>query len=142
MATKKLTHQIEIRVRFNDADPMAIVWHGNYVQYMEDAREAFGEQYGLGYLGFQAQGYVIPLINVNIDYKLPLRYGEKAIVEVEFVDTIAAKINFNYKIYRSSDNKLAAIGQTTQVFLDKDTNELVLIVPKFYAEWKRKYLNS
>ena len=142
MSETKLTHKEEIRVRFNDADPMNIVWHGNYLQYMEDGREAFGEHLQLGYPAFYSAGCEIPIVNVNIDYKLPLRYGENAIVEAEFVDTIAAKIVFNYKIYRSSDGKLAAVGQTTQVMIDKDTNELALIVPKFYQEWKNKYLNS
>ena len=139
---KKLTHKTEIRVRFNDADPLAIVWHGNYVQYMEDAREAFGEAYGFRYLDVHGEDYVIPLVNVNVDYKVPIRYGEKAIVEIDFIDSPAAKIIFDYRIYRSSDGLLAATGQTTQVFLHKETLELQLIIPEFYAKWKSKHLSE
>lgn len=135
----KLSHTTEITVRFNDADPLGIVWHGNYIQYMEDAREAFGEKYQLRYLDVHANQYVIPLTNVNCDYKLPLKYGEKAIVEIEFINSAAAKIVFSYKIYRSSDHKLAAVGETTQVFLDRKTNELELIMPTFFKEWKKKW---
>ena len=40
-----------LRVRFSEVDSMRVVWHGEYVRYFEDGREAFGEQYpGLGYL--------------------------------------------------------------------------------------------
>lgn len=39
-----------ITPRFSEVDSMNIVWHGSYPLYFEDAREAFGEKYGLGYL--------------------------------------------------------------------------------------------
>ncbi len=45
-----LTERVEILVRFNEADPLGIVWHGHYVRYFEDGREAFGNKYGLRYL--------------------------------------------------------------------------------------------
>lgn len=31
-------------VRFNEADPLGIVWHGHYASYFEDARAAFGDK--------------------------------------------------------------------------------------------------
>ena len=42
---------VERRVRFEETDPLAIVWHGRYASYFEDARSAAGEKYGIGYLG-------------------------------------------------------------------------------------------
>ena len=36
-----------IEVPFYDVDPMSVVWHGNYVKYLEDGREAFGNQFQL-----------------------------------------------------------------------------------------------
>ncbi|MCH5716298.1 acyl-CoA thioesterase [Niabella hibiscisoli] len=49
---RTLSHTIEVLIRFNEADPLGIVWHGHYVRYFEDGREAFGEQYGIGYMHF------------------------------------------------------------------------------------------
>ena len=40
---EELKAYAELKVRFNEVDSMAIVWHGNYVKYFEDARIAFGE---------------------------------------------------------------------------------------------------
>lgn len=45
----EISETIRVRVRFSEIDPIKMVWHGNYVKYMEDAREAFGRRYGLGY---------------------------------------------------------------------------------------------
>ncbi len=40
----------ELEIRFSEVDSMNIVWHGSYPLYFEDAREAFGKKYGLGYM--------------------------------------------------------------------------------------------
>ena len=47
-----LKTETEILVRFNEADPLGIVWHGHYIRYFEDGREDFGKSYGIGYLDF------------------------------------------------------------------------------------------
>jgi hypothetical protein len=39
---KSLIEKTAIPVRFNEADPLGIVWHGHYIRYFEDGREAFG----------------------------------------------------------------------------------------------------
>ena len=64
-----LSTKIKFRVRFNEADPLGIVWHGNYLKYFEDGREAFGEQYNLGYLDIYGNGYVVPIVNINCNFK-------------------------------------------------------------------------
>ena len=46
----KLKETTNIRVRFNETDPLGIVWHGNYLKYFEDGREAFGKEFGMEYL--------------------------------------------------------------------------------------------
>ena len=45
-----LKEAVRIQIRFSEVDALRMVWHGNYVQYMEDAREAFGRKYGLEYM--------------------------------------------------------------------------------------------
>lgn len=132
-----LIDRTSFRVRFSEVDSMKIVWHGSYVKYCEDGRESFGKTYGLGYLDVYAQGYAIPLVNLTLDYKNPLIYGDEAIVETRFIDTEAAKIQFEYRIYRLSDNLLIAEAKSTQVFLNQSF-ELELNPPAFFIEWKKK----
>jgi acyl-CoA thioester hydrolase len=135
--TKILRSTCEVSIRFNEADPMGIVWHGHYIQYFEDGREAFGKEHGISYSQVYEHGYTIPLVSISCDYKRPLRYGDKGIVEIIYQDCNAAKIEFEYKIFRASDSLLAATGKSTQVFLNK-AGELQLIIPQFVADWKKK----
>jgi len=135
---KMLVDKTTIRVRFSEVDTMKIVWHGEYIKYFEDGRESFGKAYDLGYLDVYDRGYMIPLVSIKCDYKRPLKYGESAIVETHFIDCEAAKIKFEYFIYRESNNELVATGESVQVFLNKDY-ELMLTMPSFFVEWKKRW---
>lgn len=123
-------------VRFSEVDSLHIVWHGHYITYFEDGREAFGRTHGLDYLTIRETGYTTPIVKSVCEHKLPLRYGDKFKVETSFVDTTAAKLIFRYKIFNEED-QLVCVGETIQVFLDKE-GLLVLYIPEFILSWKQK----
>ncbi len=134
-----LSDRTEILVRFNEADPLGIVWHGHYIRYFEDGREAFGNKYGIGYLDFYKKGYVVPIVSIQCDYKRSLRYGEKVIVETNYIPCEAAKIKFSYRLFNAQTNELVATGSSVQVFLDKNNSLLQLVNPFFFDEWKKEH---
>ena len=136
--TAALTDRSTVRVRFSEIDSMQIVWHGEYVRYFEDGRESFGKHYGLGYMDIYGEGYMVPIVDLNCQFKQPLSFGEEVIIETQYISCEAAKIQFEYVLYRATDNNIVATGSTTQVFLNKD-KELELITPTFYQEWKKKW---
>lgn len=135
---KTLKESCKIAIRFSEVDSLAIVWHGHYIKYFEDAREVFGLKYGLGYLDVYNKGFVTPLININCDFKRPLRYGDKAIVEAKFKNTPAAKIVFDYTIVNAETLELIATGTSTQAFLNRETFELNMTLPDFFIAWKKQ----
>jgi acyl-CoA thioester hydrolase len=128
----------EFDVRFSEVDSMNIVWHGSYALYFEDAREHFGKEFGLTYMGYYENGYYVPIVDLSFSYKKPLLYGQKARVDIIYRNIPAAKVIFDYEIRLTTDNSLIATGSSTQVFLDRDY-KLVWTNPPFYEEWKRKY---
>ena len=134
-----LSEKINIKVRFSEVDSLSIVWHGHYTKYFEDAREAFGKKYDLGYLDIYSKGFVTPIVKIHCDYKVPLVYGDTALAEVIYHDNKAAKIEMEYKITNSDSGILLATGYSIQVFLDRTNFELQLIMPVFFAEWKKKW---
>ena len=135
MAANALTTRIQLKVRFNECDPLQIVWHGNYLKYFEDGREDFCIQHGLSYLNLKKLGYSSPIIKSTCEHKLPLQYGDTFYVETTFQPADAAKLIFTYKILK--EDKLVCLGETTQVFLN-ESKELVLINPPFFLDWKKK----
>lgn len=135
---KKLSCRTEIQVRFNEADPLGIVWHGHYIRYFEDGREAFGQQHRLSYLDVYKQGFVIPVVAVQCDFKKSLRYGDTVIVETKFIPCEAAKMKFTYRLFNAATQELVATGSSVQVFLDKEGSVLQLSNPPFFLQWKKE----
>jgi len=138
----KLIVRTEILVRFNEADPLGIVWHGHYIRYFEDGREAFGNQYGIGYLDFYKKGFIIPVVHVECSFKKSLRYGDTVIVETTYSPCDAAKLLFSYRLYNKKNHQLVATGSSTQVFLDSKDSSLQLTNPPFFELWKSRHLLS
>ena len=137
MTSDHLTSTIEFPVRFSEVDSMQIVWHGHYVKYMEEGREDFGRKFGINYMLIKANGYMAPVVKLTCDYKKALSYDDQVIVETRFIDSEAAKITYAFRIFRASDKELVATGESVQVFIDMD-RELILTVPPFFEEWKKK----
>ena len=135
---KELSSRTEVLVRFNEADPLGIVWHGHYIRYFEDGREAFGNMHGLGYLEVYKLGFVITVVSVQCDYKRSLRYGDRVIVETKYIPTDSAKMKFTYRLFNAVSGELVATGSSVQVFLDKENSTLQLANPPFFEDWKKK----
>jgi acyl-CoA thioester hydrolase len=133
-----LFHRTQVPVRFSEVDALGIVWHGHYIKFFEDGREAFGSQYGLSYLDVYKYKFATPLVSINVDFKKTVKYGDSVIIETTFINSPAAKIIFNYRIFRVSDNELVATGSSIQVFINME-HELLITVPPFFEEWKKTH---
>ena len=87
-----LVNKTSLRVRFSEVDSMQIVWHGEYVRYFEDGREAFGREFaGLGYMDIYASGYTAPIVELHLQYRKPLKVNDTAVVETRYIATEAAR---------------------------------------------------
>lgn len=137
-----LSNTTHTTVRFSEVDSMQVVWHGEYVRYFEDGREAFGRQYpGVGYLDFYTNGYTAPIVDMQLQYVSPLSVNDVAIIETRYIDVAAAKLCFEYLIHRKSDGALVARGSSIQVFVDNDGN-MCLNNPAFFDEWKKRWITQ
>lgn len=134
-----LLNTTQIPIRFSEVDSLRVVWHGHYVKFFEDGREAFGRQYALSYMDvYNNDGLAVPIVDLQIQYKRPLEYDDTAIIETTFINTAAAKIIFEYKIYSANHKHLVCEGKTTQVFMNPVNKELYITNPVYFEEWKKK----
>lgn len=138
MSENLLKASKEIDIRFSEVDAMNIVWHGSYMMYFEDAREAFGKKYDLGYMLIYENGYFAPLVDISFKYKRPMIYGMKTRIDIIYRPTEAAKIVFDYEIHNVEDESIIATGHSVQVFMDLNY-QLVWLTPDFYDKWKKKH---
>lgn len=121
------------RVRFEEVDPLGIVWHGRYPSYFEDARMALGEKYGIGYMTFYEHGILTPIKKLHVDYLLPLHFDEPFTVEGIQHFSESARINIEYVI-RNAAGQATTRGYTVQMILDRDKN-LMVSLPLFFEDF-------
>lgn len=127
--------RINIRVRFSESDAMGVVWHGNYHKYFEEGREYLGKQLGMTYQDIYKQGFVAPIVKLNVNYKTPIHFGEEMEVVTRFMETKAAKVVYNYEVWNLTTRKLSCKGSTEQVFLNEKERTLELFMPSFFTDW-------
>lgn len=133
---KILSIEKQFDIRFSEVDMMGVAWHGSYVKYLEDAREAFGQEYGLSYCRYITENIFVPLVELKLNYKRPIKYGMKPVVKITYRNTDSAKIIFDYEIRDSETGDICLTAYSIQVFMDTSYN-LMWYSPDFYIEWKK-----
>lgn len=133
----ELSVEKQFEVRFSEVDMMNVVWHGAYPLYLEDAREAFGEKYGLSYKLYISENIFVPIVEMTMSYKQPLRFGMRPTIKITYRPTDSAKILFDYTIYDPETGTVFLTAHSVQVFMDRDY-KLMWYSPEFYTEWKKK----
>lgn len=103
----ELKDYVRIPVRFSEVDSIRVVWHGSYVAYLEDGREAFGRRYGLGYNDMFKAGLIAPIVEVNLQYKSPATVDDILVLETRYVPTRGAKLVFDYSLYKLENKELS-----------------------------------
>lgn len=138
MSARTLQCTLPFKIRFSEIDAMRVVWHGAYAKYFEDARERFGQEYGLGYMYIEENGYYAPLVDLSFQYKQPLKYGMEPEITITYRPTESAKIVFDYEIRGTHGEGVFVTGHSVQVFMDTQY-QLVWENPEFYEAWKKRW---
>lgn len=122
-----------LQPRFSEVDVLGIVWHGHYLAYFEDAREAFGRRFDFSYKTIREAGYIAPIVRVEVDYFAPARIEEDIHARVRLHPQAGAWLHYSYLLTRPGGTRLAS-GRTVQAFTDRD-GELMLTRPAFFDEF-------
>ena len=120
--------EVELQVQFFDLDPMQIVWHGNYVKYLEVARCALLDTLDYNYPEMQASGYAWPIIDLHLRYAHPATFGQRVKVRASVIEW-ENRLKIAYVITDSVSGQRLSRGTTTQVAVDMATHEMCFASP-------------
>ena len=134
---KYIENTINVKLRFSEVDSLGIVWHGNYLKFFEDGREYLGLQYGMSYNDMHRHKLIMPIVDTELSFKSPLKFGNSAMVKTRMLFSKAAKVIHTYEVYNETTRLLAATGSTTQVFVNENM-EMQLNSPVVFENWKNE----
>jgi acyl-CoA thioester hydrolase len=125
-------------VRYAETDQMGVVYHANYLVWMELGRTGLIKDLGFSYAELEAEGVVSPVIDLQISYKKPLRYGETATMKTWIAKYDGFRSVYEYEIVTPS-GELAVSAQSTHVCVKKDSFRPISF-RKAYPKWHEAYL--
>ncbi|WP_426430771.1 acyl-CoA thioesterase [Winogradskyella sp. HB-48] len=127
----------EIRVRYGETDQMGVVYHANYAVYFEVGRTEWLREFGLSYSAMEAEGIMLPVISLHINYKNSARYDDVLKVKTKLKKMPTASIEFDYEL-RDNKDELLATGNTILAFIDAKRNKPTRC-PKYLLDKLQNY---
>lgn len=120
--------EVDMEVQFFDLDPMEIVWHGNYVKYLEVVRCALLDKIAYNYPQMKASGYAWPVIDMHLRYVAPATFGQKIRLRADIVEWENC-LKIDYLITDAASGKRLNRATTTMVAVDIATKEMCYVSP-------------
>lgn len=138
-----------IEVRYSETDAMGIVYHANYLPWFEIARTHLLNEIGFPYADMEEKGYLSPVLSVNLEYGLPCRYGDIAVVYTTVTKTSPVRTEYSYRVFLEGEDPATAkprvTGTTTHCLVDAQSfkpQSMKRIMPELLDAYKRIIASS
>ncbi|MFT3780930.1 MAG: thioesterase family protein [Nibricoccus sp.] len=112
-----LQSKTQINVRYAETDMMGVVYHGSYLPWFEIGRTNLLKEYGVPYRKLEADGYFLPVVEVQARYHRPAVYDDTVTVITTLREKPGIRIELEYEIRR--DDTLLVTGKTVHAFIDR-----------------------
>lgn len=128
-----------IEVRYNETDQMGVVYHSNYLIWLDMSRTKFFKDLGFNYAEIEKQGIIFPVREVNIQYYSSCRYGEEITVETKVKKFTNIKTIYEH-ILKNNEGELKAKADSTVVCVDKNTFKIAKterVLPEVFETYSK-----
>ena len=105
-----MTHRFSVRVYYEDTDMGGIVYHANYLKFIERARSAWVRDLGIDQNDMRARERLIFAVRrVEADFLGPARFDDALEVETRTQSVTGARLVMEQRILRGTDILLQAM---------------------------------
>jgi acyl-CoA thioester hydrolase len=100
---------------------MGVVYHANYLIWMEIGRVELVRERGFNYKDLeQTEGILLSVVETHCRYLYPARYDDEIVVQTEVAKANSRLIEFAYEIRALAENRLLATGSTKHCWLNRE----------------------
>lgn len=111
------TVRVRIKVPFHDCDPLFVVWHGRYFEYLEVARSALFARHKIDVEDVRALNYRMYVTDAHCRYMHPLTYNDEAEVTARF-SALSPLVRVAYEVRNLSAQRKSARAFTVLATTD------------------------
>jgi acyl-CoA thioester hydrolase len=123
-----------VTVHPHHTDYGGIVWHGNYLTWMEEARIECLRSLGINYAELVNLGCELPVIEVNLRYHQPMKMGAHGIVKTRMNEIQGVRIHWDYQITAVESPLIYVSGRVTLVAIDREKGKIMRQLPPFLKD--------
>lgn len=132
-----IQNTVNFRVRYAETDKMGIAHHSSYLIWFEMARIELMRSIGISYAQLEADGYLMPVLEVNVIYRKAVTFDQLLSITAEINKKPGAKLTYHYKIFNDQD--MICEGCTLHAFMN--LNNQAVKPPKTFLEKINNYFN-
>jgi len=133
-ATSENWFEYPIRVYPHHTDYAGVVWHGNYVQWLEQARVEYLRSLGLDYSELVALGCDLPVVELSLRYHNPLRLGDSAILRTQMKEMSGVRMHWNFQMQSLDRETKYLTAEVTLVAVDREQGKIMRSLPPSVKE--------
>ena len=115
-------------------DHAGVMWHGSYLNFLEEGRIDALDQLGLSYSKLSEKGFEIPVISIQLRYKISFIHGEKVILKSQF--KLENKIRLNCKTLFLKSNGAIGAEAIIGLVVVRKTNQSIKLVRELPVQIK------
>ena len=112
------------RVRFYETDGMRVVYHGNYLNWFEEARVEYMRKGGVCLNDLLQEGIVFPIVEVHVKYMKSAHYDDIILVKTYLREVDRAKLVFEYEVVREDTGEILTTGRTVGTYTKMETGKI------------------
>lgn len=114
------SHDIRVRVYYEDTDAQGIVYFANYLRYMERGRTEWLRARGIDQRSLsQEQGLCFSLTSTAVQFKRPALFDDELVVRTTVTNQSGARVGFKQDVFRNTaDGELLCVGECEAACLD------------------------
>lgn len=127
-----------LKVRYAETDQMGVVYHANYIIWLELGRESFLEQIlQKDYMELEEKDIIAPITEVNVKYIKSAKYGDTITIHTWASKATPLRVAYTYEIF-NQHGELLAKAETHGVCVEKETFKLINM-KKETPDWYEAY---
>lgn len=152
-------YSTSFRVRYQESDKMAVVYHANYLNWFEIGRTEMIRELGISYHSMEEEGLFLPVTELDMKFIQPARYDDMITIFTRMTLFTKLRINYTYEIRKLSTEEreklitsrpliggilpgeLLVTGSTGHVWLNHEWKPVRLdkYSPKLYAALDKSF---
>lgn len=130
-------NRTQLDVRYKETDQMGVVHHSNYVVYCEVGRTELIKQLGFSYFEMEQSGFMSPVININLNYIYPAKYGDTLTIETWIEEYTGVRVVYGYKVI-NQNGQTCVTGTSSHGCVKKETFKPISM-RKYLPDWDEAY---